>query len=139
MKKIILPILFTALLVLYANAQAESGNRSCSVVCLNDQWVPESYSVHAKTAIPLNAKGILSVHETLDVEDRNQFKQKDFIDFKVAIFKKEFGSLVSFSEDTYQELDVREVLSQCDKGDQILILLIDKDRYSLPHYQIDVL
>ncbi len=139
MKKIILPIMFTFLLIFQANAQVESGNRSCSVVCLNEQWIPESYSVNAKTVIPLNAKGVLSVHETLDVQDRNQFKRNDFIEFKVAIFKKEFGSLVSFSKDTYQQLEVREVLSMCEKGDQIFILLTDRDHYSLPHYQIEVL
>ncbi len=139
MKKIILPFAFVAILILYANAQNESTGRSCSVVCLNDQWIPVSYNVNAKTAISLNSTGILSVHETLDVENRNLYKRTDFIDFKVGIFKKEFDTMISFSDDTYQKIDVKEVLKQCEKGDQIVILLIDKDRYSLPHYKIDII
>ena len=48
---------------------AQSGssvNRSCSVVCLDDHWIPESYNVGAKTMINYGSEGIISVHETND-------------------------------------------------------------------------
>ncbi len=130
---------FMALLFAQLNAQEKSDNRSCSVVCLNDQWLPTSYEADAETNISITATGILSVHETFDVADRNNYNRKEFIDFKVAAFKKEIGSLISFSEETYQKIDVSKILQQCEKGDQIVILLKDKDHYSLPHYQIEVL
>ena len=119
--------------------QKNAKNRSCSVVCLEDNWIPESYDRNAKSIIDINAKGVISVHETNDISDKSEYNRKDFIEFKVAIFKKSFDSMISFSDESYTSINAQKVLKNCEKGDQIVILLKDTEKYSLPHHRIDVL
>lgn len=114
-------------------------NRSCSVVCLGDSWIPESYDRNAKSTLNLQTKGVISVHETNDVSDKNDYNRKEFIEFKVAIFKRKFDSMVSFSDSSFSTLDAQQVLKKCEKGDQIVIILKDAEKFSLPHHRIDVL
>ena len=114
-------------------------NRSCSVVCLDDSWIPESYNVGAQNTIVLNAKGKISVHETNDVSDKTDYNRKDFIEFKIAIFKKKFDSMVSFSDLTYTTVNAQKILQKCESGDQIIIILKNVEKFSLPHHRIDVL
>lgn len=113
--------------------------RSCSVVCLDDRWVPESYNLEAKTVINRSSKGVLSVRETGDFSDKSNTNRKDFVEFKIAIFKKGFDSLVSFSDETYTSISAKEVLDDCEAGDRIIIILKDSERYSLPHHTIEVI
>lgn len=140
MKKSIILCSLVLCFVVVGFAQKKAAiNRSCSVVCLDDNWIPESYNVSAKNAIVLNAKGKISVHETNDVSDKSDYNRKDFIEFKIAIFKKKFDSMVSFSDNTYTTVDAQKVLQQCETGDQIVIILKDAEKFSLPHHRIDVL
>jgi len=113
--------------------------QSCSVVCLNDSWIPESYNVGAKCAIKYESSGIISVHETDEITAKKDYNRADFIPFKVAIYKKKIGTLVLFSEESYIRLDVQKVLAQCQKGDQIMVILDNTEKYSLPHHRIDIL
>ena len=117
----------------------ESVNRSCSVVCLDDQWIPESYNVGAKTMINYGSEGIISVHETNDISDRDRYNREDFISFKVAIFRDTDDTMVSYSDKSYKKLAVQKVLSQCEPGDEVVIILDDPDKFSLPHHRIKVL
>lgn len=114
-------------------------NRSCSVVCLGDSWIPESYERDAKTSIDLKGTGVISVHETNDISDKKDYNRKDFIEFKVAIFKKKFDSMVSFSDSSFTEINAQEILRKCEKGDQVVIILKNAEKFSLPHHRIDVL
>jgi len=140
MKKSIILCSLVLCFVVVGFAQKKGAiNRSCSVVCLDDSWIPESYNLGAKNAIVLNAKGKISVHETNDVSDKSDYNRKDFIEFKVAIFKKKFDSMVSFSDNTYTSVDAQKVLKKCETGDQIVIILKDAEKFSLPHHRIDVL
>ncbi|MEQ6118313.1 hypothetical protein [Reichenbachiella sp. MALMAid0571] len=140
MKKSIILCSLVLCFIVVGLAQKKSAiNRSCSVVCLDDSWIPESYNAGAKNAIVLNAKGKISVHETNDVSDKSDYNRADFIEFKIAIFKKKFDSMVSFSDNTYTTVDAQKVLQQCETGDQIVIILKDADKFSLPHHRIDVL
>ncbi|HEY0109361.1 MAG TPA: hypothetical protein VGB67_07000, partial [Fibrella sp.] len=58
-------------------------------------------------------------------------------DFKVAIRDKATGTLHMYSNDTFRQVPVQRVLSTCKKGDQIVLLTVDK-RYALPHNEIVV-
>jgi len=120
-------------------AQNQNANRSCSVVCLDDDWIPESYDLGAICAIKYESEGVISVHETNDVSDTDDYNRTDFISFRVAIHKKELDTMISFSDETYSSLDVQEILAKSEKGDEIIIILVDADKYSLPHHRITVL
>ena len=139
MIKITITILCLFCLATQGLAQNQKVNRSCSVVCLDDNWIPESYDRGAICAIKYESEGVISVHETNDVSDMKDYNRTDFITFRVAIHKKQLDTMISFSDETYSGLDVREVLAKSEKGDEIIIILVDADKYSLPHHRITVL
>ncbi|MFY0650920.1 MAG: hypothetical protein JXQ96_02755 [Cyclobacteriaceae bacterium] len=140
MKKtqILLPLI-VGLLTISSTQSLSQVNRSCSVVCLNDDWIPESYNKNARCQVSVGAEGIISVHETGDVSDKENYKRDEFVEFKLAIFKKSFDSMVSFSDKTYSKIDIKQVLEKCEKGDQIIVILKDAEKFSLPNYKIDVI
>lgn len=135
-------IAFACILNGFIDVVAQSGapvNQSCSVVCLDDRWIPESYNVGAKTIINYESEGVISVHETNAVSDRDNYNREDFISFKVAIFKDKYDTMISYSDKSYEKVDVQKVLSQCERGDEIIIILDDPDKFSLPHHRIKIL
>jgi hypothetical protein len=42
---------------------------------------------------------------------------------------------MSYSNKTYQEVDIKPLLAKCKPGDAIVLLTLD-DRYALPHNEI---
>ena len=134
-------VVFFTFLALQSHAQASltASGRSCSVVCLNQDWIPDSYDRGANCTIKQSANGIISVHETYDVSDREHYNKESFISFKVVLFKKDFDTMISYSDENYTELDVKSVLAKCEKGDEIIIILNNPDKYSLPHHRIKVI
>ena len=121
-----------------AQSALETKGRSCSVVTLDQQWIPDSYDRGATCVLKKSATGTISVHETFDVSNRDHYNKEDFISFKVVLFKKDFDTMVSFSDENYTRLDVESVLAKCEKGDEIVIILNDPNKYSLPHHRITV-
>ena len=109
------------------------------MVTLDKVWIPESYDRGANCTIKQSANGTISVHETFDVSDRDHFNKESYISFKVVLFKKDFDTMISFSDENYTSLDVKSVLAECEKGDEIIIILNNPDRYSLPHHRIKVI
>lgn len=137
MKKTLL--MFALCLGIVYTFQAQSKvlvGKSCSVILLNNQWLIKSYESSEKITITKNAKGILSVHETGDIAKKSY--KKELIAFKIGILKKSDRTITSFSDDTYQEIELNDVLKKCESGDKIIILLKDDQKYSLPHHQIEV-
>ena len=139
MKNIFVVIITLLMLPAMAQSSLETKGRSCSVVTLDQVWIPESYDRGAKCAIEKSATGTISVHETFDVSDRDHYNKEDYISFKVVLFKKGFDTMVLYSDQDYSSLDVASVLTKCEKGDEIIIILNDSDNYSLPHHRITVI
>jgi hypothetical protein len=119
-----------------AQTKVVSG-KSCSVVVFNHQWLPQSYNADTQPTLSKNATGLISVHETGDIAKKGFLPMP--IDFKVGIWKKSDRTTVSFSEATYREIEVNDILTKCQPGDKIIILLKDGQPYSLPHHQIEVI
>ncbi len=111
--------------------------KSCSVILLNHQWLINSYQKDEKIRLSKNSKGLISVHETGDLTTK-AYKETP-IAFKVGILKRADNTMTSFSDKTFNEIEVNEILKKCELGDKIIILLAKDGQYSLPHHQIEVI
>jgi hypothetical protein len=132
--------LFALCLGMIPAAQAqpkEVSGKSCSVVVFNNQWLPKSYQADTKPTLSKKATGLISVHETGDIAKKGFLPTP--LDFKVGILRKSDHTTVSFSEASYREVEVNDILKKCQPGDKIIILLKDGQHYSLPHHQIEVI
>ena len=117
-----------------AFSQVGFSQHVCSAAFLNnkmvvDQYVKEGY----KNEISINATGSLTVN-TVELSAKEN-KAVEKIPFRVAIKAKETKTITLFSTDEFMQVDVKKVLSQCKKGDQIVLLTQDK-QYALPHNEI---
>ena len=106
---------------------------SCSAAFLDNKLVVDEYSPTGKCTLTQEAKGSLTVAEA--TYENNQWHQTATIDFMVAIRDKNTKTLMMFSPEIYKKLDIQKVISQCKKGDSIVVLTL-KNAYALPHNEI---
>lgn len=112
---------------------AQSKFSNCSAVFIDNRPVVNDYSPTGKCSLTQDAQGTLSVAEA--TYENNQWHQTAAIDFMVAIRDKNSKTLTMFSKEVYQKVDIKNVLSKCNKGDAIVLLTL-KDSYALPHNEI---
>ena len=105
----------------------------CTAAFLNGKIVVNEYTDKGKCKLSANAQGMLSVC-TAELSDTAS-RAVDKIPFKIAIRDKNTKTLMSFSNETFRELDIRKVLSKCQPGDYIVLLTLS-DGYALPHNEI---
>lgn len=119
---------------LCAFAQVGFSQQVCSAAFLNNKMVVDQYTKEGyKNEIALNATGDLTVN-TVELSAKEN-KAVTRIPFKVAIKEKDTNTIVLFSKEDFMKVDVKKVLSECKKGDQIVLLTLDK-KYALPHNEI---
>ncbi|MBO0948452.1 hypothetical protein [Fibrella forsythiae] len=114
-------------------AQAQQPFTNCSAAFVGDRMVVDTYSPAGKCKLAADASGTLTVRTV--ALSPTESKAVDPIDFKVAIRDNATGTLHLFSQETYREVLVQNVLAHCKKGDQIVLLTADT-RYALPHNEI---
>ncbi|HAD14737.1 MAG TPA: hypothetical protein DCF33_20105 [Saprospirales bacterium] len=117
-------------------AQAQEPFSQCTAAFLNKKMVVDEYSPTGKCSLPQNATGTLTVC-TADLSPERSVPLEK-IRFKIALKKQQANTLIMFSEMTYKEVNIEKVLTQCQPGDNIVLMTLD-NRYSLPHHEILVL
>jgi hypothetical protein len=129
MKKIIAVAFFCC-----AFSHAGFGQQICSAAFLANKMIVDKYTDKGyKCELSLNATGHLTVN-TVALSPKES-KSADRIPFKIAIKEKETQTITFFSKEDFMKVDVKKVLSECKKGDQIVLLTTDK-QYALPHNEI---
>lgn len=86
--------------------------------------------------VDIMKKGVLSV-ATIDRSGGEYLPVKQ-VGFKIAIEEYHSNGLSMFSEETYYEIDVEEVLKSCNMGDKIILITVEK-RYQLSRHELIVL
>ncbi len=126
--------LITAAFLCFGVSTISFSQHVCSAAFLGNKMIVDQYSKTGyKNEISLKATGDLTVN-TIDLSPTEN-KAVDRIPFKVAIKEKETQTITLFSKEDFMKVDVQKVLSQCKKGDQIVLLTLDK-QYALPHNEI---
>ncbi|MBA4850727.1 hypothetical protein [Emticicia sp. BO119] len=129
MKKLIVTAFFCC-----AFAQAGFGQQVCAAAFLGNKMIVDQYNKTGyKNEISLKTLGDLTVN-TVDLS-RTESNAVDKIPFKVAIKEKDTQTITLFSKEDFMKVDVQKILSHCKKGDQIVLLTLDK-QYALPHNEI---
>ncbi|WP_460474988.1 hypothetical protein [Emticicia fontis] len=117
-----------------AFSQACFSQHICSAAFLGNKMIVDQYTKTGyKNEISLKATGDLTVN-TVNLSP-TESKAVDKIPFKIAIKEKDTQTITLFSKEDFMKVDVQKVLSQCKKGDQIVLLTTDK-QYALPHNEI---
>lgn len=112
---------------------AQHSFSNCSAAFISNKMVVNEYSDKGKCAISTKASGLLTV-STVNLSPKEN-KAVDPLSFKVAIRDKNTGTLTMFSDVKYKQVEVKEVMSKCKKGDKIVLLTLDP-QFALPHNEI---
>lgn len=108
----------------------------CTAAFLNNKIVVDDYSPRGKCSLAATATGQLTVC-TAELSPTSSVAV-DKIAFKIAIRDQHTKTLVMYSDENFQQVDIQQVLSKCRQGDQIVLLTLDS-QYALPHNDILVL
>lgn len=126
-------LLFFVFMMTYGGLVAQS----CSVLCLNDQWLVKNYDRGEMISIPRSSQGTLSARVTGDIALRS-FIPDLSLKFKIAI-RREYETLEMFSEKTYTKYPLEQIIAACQPGEAIVVLLADnKGQFALPHHVIEL-
>lgn len=79
--------------------------------------------------------GTLSIRITSAID---RLMVYDDIYFQVAIQDAHTSTLRMYSTDAYNTVQVEDVLHQCNEGDRVIIILLDR-KYTLARYTIDTM
>jgi hypothetical protein len=127
-------ILMAILMIAFTiNIKAQNRFNECSAAFLNQKMIVDDYSPKGKCVIDANATGQLTVSTA--VYENDTWRAVEKISFKITIRDNKTKTLFSFSDATYEDIDIKKVLAKCQKGDYILISLV-KDLYALPHNEV---
>lgn len=130
--------LLAALTLLYfaGTGLCQSPFNNCAAAFLDQKMVVNEYSPEGHCELSIDAKGVLTV-QTADLSPEGGVPTGK-TSFRVAIRDGRTKTVFSFSDKAFQEIDIRKLLSKCQKGDSIL-LLTTNNQYALPHNEILVI
>jgi len=114
---------------------AQTANQHCSAAFLGKRLLVNQYSPKGVCRMPSTATGSLSVW-TVNLTEK-ETKPLTRIPFQVAIRDKETKTLQLVSKTAHKEVEVRQLLNRCRKGDHIVLLTLNQ-QYALPHNEIIV-
>lgn len=124
-------LLFCSAITVLAFGQENYTN--CTAAFLDNKLVVNEYSPEGKCIIDSTATGSLKVCPA--TYDNNVWTADEPAEFMVAIRDKNTGTICMFSDKRYKKLEVSQVLSQCRKGDHIVLMTMN-NRLALPHNEI---
>ena len=124
-------MLFLSVLCAATAATAFGQDRfvNCTAAYLDNKLVVNEYSPDGRCELNPSATGELTVQTMNDTTPTGK------INFKIAIRDGNTKTLLSISDKTYQQVDIKTLLPKCRPGDSIVLLTMD-DRYALPHNEI---
>ncbi|MBV6439469.1 MAG: hypothetical protein EPGJADBJ_01110 [Saprospiraceae bacterium] len=107
---------------------------SCSAAFLNEKIIVNEYTTVGKCVVSSTATGKLTLHPVTLSEDKIPIPGEK-IQFKVAIRDGDSKTLMLFSEKTCKEIEIRDILKACRKGDHIVLLTLERT-WAVPHSEI---
>lgn len=124
-------------LLVTANLFGQHGKENfsnCAAAFLNQNMIVNEYTTTGKCVVDASAKGTLTVRPA-EIMESDSVKAGEKISFKIAIRDGNSKTLMSFSDKIYQEIPLQEVLTQCKRGDYIVLLTLERE-WALPHSEI---
>jgi hypothetical protein len=107
---------------------------NCAAAFLGKKMIVNEYSTEGKCLMAANASGELTLRP-VSLEAGKEPVAGNKIPFKVAIRGGGSRTLMLFSEKTYKEINIQNVLKACKKGDHIVLLTVERE-WAVPHSEI---
>lgn len=114
---------------------AQERFRSCSAAFLDQHMIVTEYTDHGICEVSKLSGGTLTVQTVYLSPEENRPTGK--LKFRLAIQDGDTGTIWSYSDKTYQDISIQEILGKCRAGDQIVLMTVDDD-FALPHSKIAV-
>jgi hypothetical protein len=135
MKKLPQLLFAFALLFCSANLAAQENDfNNCVAPFLDKKMIVNEYSTEGKSVLAANATGELTLRPVFLTAGKDP-EWGDKISFKIAIRDSNSKTMTVFSEKTYKEIDIQNVLGKCKKGDHIVLLMLERN-WAVPHGEI---
>jgi hypothetical protein len=126
---------FLGLVLLFClESKAQNDFNNCTAVLLNANLIVDEYSPSGTCRISADAVGKITV-EPVTLEEGGKTLPQGKRRFKVAIRDGNTKTLMSFSDKTYTEVAIQDLLKACKKGDSIVFMTLDRD-LALPHNEV---
>ncbi len=107
---------------------------NCAAVFLGKKMVVNEYSTEGKCALANTSTGELTLRPVFLTEGKEP-EAGEKIPFKIAIRDGGSKTLTVFSEKTYMEIGIQNILAKCKKGDHIVLLTLERN-WAVPHGEI---
>lgn len=107
----------------------------CAAIFIGDQMIVDDYSPDGNCDINHDSRGLFTVQTVILSQEGVERTGK--IHFRIAIRDGKTGTLFSYSERTFTEEKVENILAICKPGDSIYVITTDV-QYSLPHNEISI-
>ncbi|NUN99494.1 MAG: hypothetical protein HUU01_02635 [Saprospiraceae bacterium] len=107
--------------------------QNCSAAFVNDKIVVDEYTTTGKCVLPASTTGLLTV-QTAELSPEKSIPTGK-LSFQIAIRHEQLNTLRMYSKDTYRQIAIEKVLEKCQKGDHIVLLMLEEG-YALPHHEI---
>jgi hypothetical protein len=127
-------LVFSLFVPALLQAQKDSDFQNCSAAFLNGKMIVDEYSPEGKCVVSSKAKGKLSLHP-VELSNDHPPIPGEKIKFKVAIRGGSTRTFMMLSEKTWKEIDIEDVLKECQKGDAIVLLTLER-QWAVPHSEI---
>jgi hypothetical protein len=121
-------------LLLCLESKAQNDFNNCTAVLLNAKLIVDEYSPSGTCRISVGAAGKITI-EPVTLEEDGRTLPQGKRRFKVAIRDGNTKTLLSFSDKTYTEIAIQDLLKACKKGDFIVFMTLDRD-LALPHNEV---
>jgi hypothetical protein len=121
------------LVLLYTAFSSLAFGQNCSAAFVDNKIVVNEYTPEGKCVLPAVTTGILTV-QTASLSPEESIPTGK-LSFQVAIRNHQYNTLCMYSKDTYRQIAIEKVLAKCQKGDHIVLLMLEEG-YALPHHEI---
>ena len=105
-------------------------------IMLNGESILKNEIPDGPLILAPDTKGKLSV-STMDRTGKRSAKDK-LVGFKIAIKNHHTSTFWMYSEDTFYEIELQEVLKKCEAADKIIFMTVDR-QYKLPRNEVRVM
>lgn len=107
----------------------------CAAIFYKDKMLVNEYSPEGICKLEEGMRGKLKVC-SVSLSENGVKKVKD-IGFKVAIKDGRTNTIWMYSEQTYFEIELDEILKRCRFEDKLIFMTVDR-KYSLPHHEVEL-
>lgn len=108
----------------------------CAAILYKGKVLVDKYSPSGKCILSKGMEGKLSLSTITTLTETRVYPVKT-LKFHVAIKNKDTNTLFLLTKEAVQEIQWKEVASQCKRGDTVIFLTADK-KYSLTHHEIEI-